>query len=231
MFQTVFFFVKTPYICLVIWLSKKELAFPSVEMTNAEGLLALGGDLSCERLILAYQNGIFPWYNEGSPIHWYCPDPRMVLFFEKLKISKSMQKILKSGLFDIRFNQNFEEVLSNCKSIKRKDGLGTWITDDMHTAYLDLHQKGIAKSVEVWQRGALVGGLYGIDLGTVFCGESMFSKVSNASKSAFIYLAEKLKREKYTLLDCQIHTPHLASLGAEEIPRSLFLNLLKKEQL
>ena len=212
----------------MIWLSKTNTAFPSAEKTDENGILALGGDLSPERLIAAYRNGIFPWYNEGEPITWYCPNPRMVLFFDRLKVSKSLKKTLKKGLFTITFNTHFQEVIQACKSIERKEGFGTWITDDMQKAYLNLHKKGIAKSVEVWQNGKLVGGLYGIDLGTIFCGESMFSRVSNASKVGFVSLVEKLKKEQYKLLDCQVYNPHLASLGAEEIDRDLFLKILQK---
>ena len=211
----------------MIWLSDNNKEFPDIEYTNEDGVLALGGDLSEERLLVAYANGIFPWYSERQPIVWYCPNPRMVLFFEKLKISKSLRKIIKDQEFTITFNQNFEEVIYNCKSIQRTDNLGTWISDEMEEAYVNLHKKGKAKSIEVWQDKQLVGGLYGIDLGTIFCGESMFSKVSNASKVAFVYLVEKLKSEDYKLLDCQVYNDHLASLGAEEIPRAEFLNFLK----
>jgi leucyl/phenylalanyl-tRNA--protein transferase len=210
----------------MIWLSDNKKDFPEIENTNEEGVLALGGDLSTQRLMHAYKNGIFPWYSEGDPIVWYCPNPRMVLFFEKLKISKSLRKIIKNQEFTVTFNQNFEEVISNCKSIQRGDNLGTWITDEMEEAYLELHKKGKAKSVEVWQNKQLVGGLYGIDLGNVFCGESMFSKVSNASKVAFVYLVERLQEESYKFLDCQVYNSHLASLGAEEISREFFLELL-----
>ena len=212
----------------MIWLSKTNTAFPSAEKTDENGILALGGDLSPERWIAAYRNGIFPWYNEGEPITWYCPNPRMVLFFDRLKVSKSLKKTLKKELFTITFNTHFQEVIQACKSIDRKEGFGTWITDDMQKAYLNLYKKGIAKSVEVWQNEKLVGGLYGIDLGTVFCGESMFSRVSNASKVGFVYLVEKLKKEQYKLLDCQVYNKHLASLGAEEINRDLFLKILQK---
>jgi leucyl/phenylalanyl-tRNA--protein transferase len=210
----------------MIWLSETDNTFPTLDHVTEDGILALGGDLSPSRLKLAYENGIFPWYSEGEPIIWYCPDPRMVLFLEQLKVSKSMKSILKKEIFTVTFNQNFEEVIANCKSIDRDDGLGTWITDDMKHAYIELHKQGIAKSVEVWQNNELVGGLYGIDLGNVFCGESMFSKVSNASKIAFIQLVEKLKTENYKLLDCQVYNDHLASLGAEEIPRDIFLSIL-----
>ena len=211
----------------MILLSTTKNDFPPLENCTEEGILAIGGDLSSERLIEAYKNGIFPWYSEGEPIIWYCPDPRMVLFFNQLKISKSMKKILRDESFQVTFNQNFEEVIYQCKSIERGDGLGTWITDDMQEAYIDLHKKGIAKSVEVWKNGELVGGLYGIDLGNVFCGESMFSKASNASKVAFIHLVQHLQNKQYKFLDCQVYNDHLASLGAEEIPRDVFLKLLK----
>ena len=210
-----------------MWLSETNTNFPHIDEVTEEGILALGGDLQPERLLKAYKNGIFPWYSEGEPIIWYCPNPRMVLFFDQLKISKSMRSVLKKDTFKITYNQNFEQVISNCKTIDRNDGLGTWITDAMKTAYIKLHKMGVAKSVEVWQNHELVGGLYGIDLGHVFCGESMFSKVSNASKTAFIYLVQKLEKENYTFLDCQVYNDHLASLGAEEISRDTFLHLLK----
>ncbi len=203
-----------------------NMAFPPVSKASREGVVAFGGDLSVERLLVAYKSGIFPWYNEGEPIIWYSPDPRMVLFFDKLKVSKSMRQILRKKVFKVTFNTCFEEVISNCKTIPRKDQGGTWITSEMQEAYIKLHDIGMAKSVEVWQDDKLVGGLYGVDLGTVFSGESMFSKVSNASKVAFIFLVEKLKKEKYDLLDCQLYNNHLASLGAEEIPRSEFLKFL-----
>lgn len=210
-----------------MWLSATNTNFPSIDEVTEEGILALGGDLQPERLLKAYQNGIFPWYSEGEPIIWYCPNPRMVLFFDQLKISKSMRSILKKDRFKITYNQNFEQVISNCKTIDRNDGLGTWITDAMKAAYIKLHKMGIAKSVEVWQNHELVGGLYGVDLGHIFCGESMFSKESNASKFAFVKLVEKLQKENYKLLDCQVYNDHLASLGAGEISREHFLSILK----
>ena len=214
----------------MIWLTEK-LEFPSPETATEEGVIALGGDLSEERLKLAYKNGIFPWYSEGEPIIWYCPSERMVLFPEELKVSKSMQKIIKKGNFAITENQAFSEVIFNCKHIIRKDEFGTWITDEMEKAYINLHKKGFAKSIEVWRfidsdrnDKELVGGLYGIDVGNgIFCGESMFSLVSNASKLAFIHL---VKNYKYKLLDCQMYTDHLASLGAKEVSREEFLKLL-----
>lgn len=204
----------------------EHIWFPPVEYASPEGIVAIGGDLSAPRLLLAYHSGIFPWYNEGEPIIWYSPDPRMVLFPERLKISKSMGNVLKKGDFKVTFNTHFAAVISNCKSVYREGQGGTWITDAMQKAYLELHKLGHAKSVEVWKNNELVGGLYGVDLGSVFCGESMFSLVSNASKTAFIYLVEKLRSEKYKLIDCQVYTRHLASLGAEEIPRNEFLKYL-----
>ena len=207
----------------MIWLTDK-LEFPSYKYTTNDGIIALGGDLSEERLIEAYKNGIFPWFSEGEPIVWYCPFKRMVLFPNEIKVSKSMRKIIKKNEFTITENTAFEEVIFNCKNIERKDGFGTWITDDMEQAYINLYKKGIAKSIEVWQDNELVGGLYGLEINTVFCGESMFSKVANASKMAFIHLA---KNKHYKLIDCQIYNNHLASLGAREIDRDLFLEILK----
>lgn len=211
-----------------MYLLSKDIVFPPVHLANENGLLAIGGDLSFERLLLAYKSGIFPWYNEGEPILWYSPDPRMVLFPDKLKVSKSMKQLLRKNEFEITFNQNFSGVISNCKNVYRSDDQdGSWITDEMQHAYINLHKKGIAKSVEVWKNKELVGGLYGIDLGTVFCGESMFSNLSNTSKLAFIFLTQKLKSENYKLIDCQVYNEHLESLGAEEIPRTTFLHYLK----
>lgn len=209
-----------------MFLISEDLFFPPVSYANKDGVLAVGGDLSVERLELAYKSGIFPWFSEGEPIIWYSPNPRMVLFPKELKISKSMRQVIRKGDFKITFNQNFEEVISNCKNVYRPDQGGTWITSEMHKAYVKLHKKGIAKSVEVWLNDELVGGLYGIDLGTVFCGESMFSTVSNASKVAFIYLVQKMEKEQYKLIDCQVYNNHLASLGADEISREEFLTYL-----
>ncbi len=204
----------------------KELYFPPVTAASPEGIVAFGGDLSLERLELAYNSGIFPWFEDDEPILWWSPPERMVLFLDDLKISKSMRTILKRNSFTVTFNTAFEDVISNCKKISRNDQPGTWITDEMVTAYCNLHQKGIAKSVEVWENEVLVGGLYGVDLGTVFCGESMFAKVSNASKVAFIFLVNYLKENNYALLDCQVYNAHLASLGCVEIDREDFLSIL-----
>ena len=206
----------------------KELYFPPPEETSPEGIIAIGGDLSPERLLLAYQNGIFPWFNEDEPILWWCPPERMVLFFEDLKISKSMRNVLNQNKFKVTFNTSFKEVITNCKVAKRKDQPGTWISNEMLEAYCKLNEMGIAKSVEVWQNDELVGGLYGIDLGTVFCGESMFSNVSNASKVAFIHLSKQLQQANYKLLDCQVYNEHLASLGCVEINREEFLEILNE---
>ncbi len=201
-----------------------------MECANPEGLLAVGGDLSSERLLLAYQSGIFPWFNEDSLILWWSPDPRMVLLPNKIKISKSMRKVLDGKQFRLTKNTQFETVIDQCALSPRKDQHGTWITQSMKEAYKRLHELGIAKSYEVWEGNELVGGLYGIDLGHVFCGESMFSKVSNASKFAFIKLAQELERKNYKLIDCQVYTPHLESLGAEEMPREEFLCILNAQE-
>jgi len=204
----------------------KSLYFLPVISASSEGVVAFGGDLSTERLLLAYKSGIFPWYSEGYPITWYSPDPRMVLFPKEVRISKSMRLFLKKNPFKIRFNSAFSDVIRNCKIVKRNGEEGTWITNDMEKAYVELHKQGWAKSVEVYQDNKLVGGLYGIDLGSVFCGESMFSKVSNASKAAFIWLAHYLEKKHYKLIDCQVYNEHLDSLGAVEISRKDFLKYL-----
>ncbi|HET8885009.1 MAG TPA: leucyl/phenylalanyl-tRNA--protein transferase [Salinimicrobium sp.] len=198
-------------------------------MADDDGLLTIGGDLNPKRLIDAYNHGIFPWYEENQPILWWSPDPRMVLFPERLKVSKSMKQLLKKEVFSVTYNQCFEEVISECSKIARTGQNGTWITSEMQNAYSNLHKLGFAHSVEVWQEEKLVGGLYGIFLKDkkVFCGESMFSKVSNASKFGFIKWVEFLKLEGVKLIDCQIYTSHLESLGAEEIPRKEFLQILK----
>jgi leucyl/phenylalanyl-tRNA--protein transferase len=205
----------------------KNLVFPPVSNANEDGFLAIGGDLSPERLVLAYKSGIFPWFEEGDPILWWSPNPRMVLFFEDLVISKSMRNVLNRDTFKVTFNQDFRGVISNCQKIKRDGQHGTWITNDMIEAYCRLNELGIAKSVEVWQDDELVGGLYGVDLGNIFCGESMFSKVTNASKVAFIHWSRHLEANNYKLLDCQIYNPHLESLGCREIARDHFISILK----
>lgn len=205
----------------------ERLEFPPVEAANAEGLLAVGGDLSPERLLLAYRNGIFPWFNDDSLILWWCPDPRMVLFPERVKISKSMRKVLRDNTFKLTQNTCFDRVLDYCAKVPRQGQEGTWITLEMKSAYKKLYEKGYAKSYEVWQEGELVGGLYGVDLGHVFCGESMFSLVPNASKFAFIKMAQELHRKGYRLIDCQVYTEHLESLGAELVSRERFMGILQ----
>jgi len=202
----------------------QEVWFPEVSMASKDGILAIGGDLSPERLTLAYKRGIFPWFDDNEPILWWSPDPRFVLFPEQLKVSKSMRQVLRNSDFKITVNKDFEGVISNCSKIKRDGQQGTWITNDMKVAYIKLHKLGVAKSVEVWLNDELVGGLYGIDLDNgVFCGESMFSKVSNASKVAFISF---IQNSNYKLIDCQVYTNHLESLGAKEISREAFLKYL-----
>ena len=203
--------------------------FPSVETADDDGLLAIGGELSVKRLKDAYNHGIFPWYDASQPVLWWSPDPRMVLFPEKLKVSKSMKKLFRETAFQVTFNRDFKTVIENCANIWREGQNGTWITAEIQEAYLELHKLGIAHSVEVWEGRNLVGGLYGIYLKEkkMFCGESMFANVSNASKYGFIKLVEKLRAEGVKLIDCQIYTPHLESLGAEEISRKEFLGFLE----
>lgn len=203
-----------------------ELWFPPVEEALADGLLAIGGDLSIERLLLAYRNGIFPWYDDDMPL-WWSPDPRFVLFPEKLKISKSTKQLLRKSAFDFTVNKAFEQVIRNCQQAPRPGQDGTWINEDIIAAYTELHRMGFAHSAEVWRDGELVGGLYGIRMGNLFFGESMFSKQSNASKYAFIQYIQQLQSEGVQLVDCQVYTEHLESLGAEMISRSEFMNLLK----
>lgn len=206
----------------------EKLWFPEVSEADSDGLLAVGGDLSVERLKLAYRSGIFPWYGDAQPIMWWSPNPRMVLFPDKLYVSKNLQKKIKKGIFTVTYNTNFSEVIRQCANVPRPDQGGTWITEEMETAYNLLHRLGIATSVEVWLDGQLVGGLYGIDLPDkkVFCGESMFSQVSDASKIALYYLVEELKKKNYQIIDCQMYTEHLERMGAEEISREEFLKYL-----
>ncbi|TBX70985.1 leucyl/phenylalanyl-tRNA--protein transferase [Flavobacterium silvisoli] len=205
----------------------KDLYFPPVEEASFEGVLAVGGDLSVERLLLAYRNGIFPWFNEDEPILWWAPPERMVVVPALYKVPKSIRNLINRNLFQVTFNQNFKEVITNCREIERPGQEGTWISDDIIASYTQLHELGFARSVEVWQNGELVGGLYGVDLGHVFCGESMFSKVSNASKIAFVALIKELKERNYKLLDCQLHNDYLEQLGAFEISRDTFMKVLK----
>ena len=202
-----------------------KLWFPPATDALQDGLLAIGGDLSEERLLLAYRNGIFPWFEDDVPL-WWCPDPRFVLFPQQLKVSKSMHRILRSNHFQFKINSSFENVIHYCKTAER-DHEGTWITDEVKRAYINLYKNDYAFCAETWQNNNLVGGLYGIKMGKVFFGESMFSLVSNASKFAFINYVYQLMEEGTELIDCQVYTSHLESLGADMISREYFLNLLK----
>ena len=204
-----------------------EIIFPSPELAGKDGLLAIGGDLSEERLLKAYSMGIFPWYTEDSPILWWSPDPRLILIPEELKVSKSLRKVINKGIYKITIDTAFEQVMWSCAEIERKGQDGTWITEEMVEAYLRLHKAGYAHSIESWHGGELVGGLYGIILGKAFFGESMFSKMSNASKVAFVWLVEKLREQGFKLIDCQVTTGHLISLGAREVTRKEFLEMLR----
>lgn len=210
----------------MIRLDPNEISFPNPQHYDGhEGIIAFGGDLSMERIWFAYQNGIFPWFNPDEEILWWCPDPRFVLFPNDLKVSKSMKKILKNNLFTFTENQNFREVIKNCQIVSRKGQDGTWLSDELMESFIKLHEYGFAKSIEVWQNNKLVGGFYGLQVGKVFCGESMFANVSNASKAGFINFVETHKNE-LTLIDCQSHTEHLESLGATMISKKEFLKTL-----
>ena len=216
----------------IYWLKNDNINFPSPELASEDGIVAVGGDLSVERLLMAYQKGLFPWFNPEDPILWWSPDPRFVLFPAELKVAKSMRPYFNQKKFNISFDQKFEEVIRACSLQPRKgQGGGTWISEEMIEAYCQLHEMGYAHSVEVWKEGKLVGGLYGISLGKCFFGESMFAKVSNASKFGFISLVKKLEALGFNLIDCQQHTRHLESLGARGIPRKDFLNYLRKNEL
>jgi leucyl/phenylalanyl-tRNA--protein transferase len=216
---------------LFMYFLSKELYFPPVDEASIEGVLAIGGDLSVERLLLAYRDGIFPWFNEDEPILWWSPPERMVVAPSIYKVSKSIRNLVNQNKFQVTFNQNFNEVILGCQQIERPGQEGTWLSDDFIDSYSKLHKMGIAKSVEVWHNEELVGGLYGVDLGHIFCGESMFSKVSNASKIAFVTLIQYLKENNYKLLDCQVHNDHLEKLGAFEVSRETFIKVLKSEEI
>ncbi len=204
-----------------------KLWFPKPNEAMEDGLLAIGGDLSIERLKLAYRNGIFPWYNDDIPLWWH-PNPRFVLFPDELKVSKTMKQLFARNAFDFKINTSFKEVITNCKNTFRKEQDGTWINNDIIETYTQLHFQGYAHCAEAWRNGKLIGGLYGIKIGKIFFGESMFSHQSNASKYAFIKYAEQLKLEGIMLIDCQIYTEHLESLGAKMILRDAFMSLLKE---
>ncbi len=210
----------------VFQLDDHEIAFPPPYLADENGLLAVGGDLSPQRLVEGYKLGIFPWYNPDEPILWWSPDPRFVLYPNEIKISKSMKQILRSDRFQVTFDQDFIGVISGCKEAHRPGQPGTWISDEIIEAYSTLHQKGFIHSVEVWQKNKLVGGLYGGCIGSCFFGESMFSKVSNASKTGFIILVQNLQKHGFELIDCQVHSSHLESLGAKNISREAFLKYI-----
>jgi leucyl/phenylalanyl-tRNA--protein transferase len=205
-----------------------DLIFPPPELAERDGLLCVGGDLSEERLLLAYSMGIFPWYSDGDPILWWSPDPRLVLFPRELKVSRSLRQALKNNIYEITIDTAFPEVIRNCASASRKGDEGTWITAEMADAYIQLHRSGFAHSVESRHNGELAGGLYGVALGGVFFGESMFAKKNNASKVAFVALVQQLIKRDFALIDCQVTTGHLMSLGAREIPRSEFIQRVEK---
>jgi leucyl/phenylalanyl-tRNA---protein transferase len=205
-----------------------KIAFPPPELADDDGLLAVGGDLSVDRLALAYAMGIFPWYSGASPILWWSPNPRLVLFPQELKVSRTLRQTVKKGLYRVTSNVAFEDVIRSCATIPRKGEKGTWITEEMINAYLRLHQAGYAHSIEAWDGGELAGGLYGIILGRAFFGESMFAKKSDASKVAFATYVTQLAEKGFELIDCQVATDHLKRFGAREIPRAEFMEHLKK---
>jgi leucyl/phenylalanyl-tRNA--protein transferase len=206
----------------------EQPVFPGPELAEPDGLLAVGGDLSPRRLLLAYSMGIFPWFNEGDPILWWSPDPRCILEPVQLKVSRSLAKVLRQGVFSVTFDKAFDQVVSACARLRREGGEGTWITEEMHWAYCRLHEMGYAHSVESWREGELQGGLYGVSLGRCFFGESMFHRASNASKVAFAALAQGLCKRRFELIDCQLPTPHLESLGAREVSREEYLRRLRQ---
>lgn len=208
-------------------LNSYSLSFPNPKFASDEGLLAFGGDLSEARLLSAYRHGIFPWYNEGDPILWWSPNPRMILEFDNFKISKSLNKIIKKGLFEIRFDTAFRDVVTNCASTKRSYTDHTWIQPEIIEAYCRLFELGFAHSFEAFYKNELVGGGYGVVVGDIFCGESMFSKMNNASKVAFVSLVGRLKQNKFRLIDCQVPSEHLQSFGAHTIAREDFLDIIR----
>lgn len=212
-------------------ISHRKLEFPDLDEADESGLLAVGGDLSIERLKLAYSKGIFPWYEKGMPILWWSPDPRMVLFPDKMIISHSLKQSIKKQQFTVTIDKAFDRVIKNCAKTPRKGENGTWITTEMRNAYIRLHEAGFAHSAEAWLDGELVGGLYGVALGKAYFGESMFHHVTNASKVAFYHLVEKLKLWDFKIIDAQVYTNHLESLGGEMIPRSQYIQILEKALL
>jgi leucyl/phenylalanyl-tRNA--protein transferase len=211
---------------MAVYLLDDTLVFPDPMMAEETGLLAIGGDLSVERLLLAYKSGIFPWFSEGDPLMWFSPDPRLIIFLDNLYVSSKLRKVIRSDLYEVRFDTSFVEVIKNCAITNRRGQDGTWITDDMIRAYIRLHEKGYAHSVETFYNGRLVGGLYGVSMGGVFFGESMFFEMSNASKVALYYLVEKLKSWNFDFIDSQVPNDHMKRMGGKEVKRSDFLNLL-----
>tara|TARA_E500000178_G_scaffold313146_1_gene330349 strand:+ start:637 stop:1281 length:645 start_codon:yes stop_codon:yes gene_type:complete len=208
-----------------------DYKFPSPKLATSEGIVAVGGDLNPLRVLEAYKNGIFPWFNDDENLIWWSPDPRMVLFPEKIKLSKSFKSFLKKKEYRVSFNENFENVIESCSNIKRVGQKGTWITSGLKKSFNKLHEMGHAHSVEVWYQNVIIGGLYGLDLGNVFCGESMFSTKPNASKVALYFLCQELKSNNYKFIDCQVPSEHLRSLGAEEISRNSFLEKLFNQSI
>ena len=208
---------------MIFQLNDNDILFPDTALAEPDGLLAIGGDLKPDRILAAYKNGIFPWFSDNDPVCWYSPHERCVIFPSKIHVSKSMQKSMRTKEFDVTTNTAFAAVIAACKNTERKGQDGTWITDEMEKAYIKLHTLGIAKSIEVWQKNQLVGGIYGLEINNVFCGESMFSHKSNASKTAMIWLCTE---NNYTLIDCQLMTDHLISMGAEMISQQQFMNML-----
>jgi leucyl/phenylalanyl-tRNA--protein transferase len=210
-----------------IFALNEQIIFPPVNLAERSGILAVGGDLSPERLIEAYRRGIFPWYSEGDPIIWWSPDPRFVLFPAETYISKTMRQVLRRKVFEVSFDRDFRAVMRGCQGPRKREK-GTWITEEMMEAYIRLHESGIAHSIETWQNGELMGGLYGISLGRCFFGESMFTRVSNASKAAFITLSMRLRELGFVIIDCQVYTSHLESLGARHITRDEYIAILEE---
>jgi len=211
-----------------VFLLTDKIEFPPPHLASKEGLLAIGGDLSRERLLLAYRMGIFPWFSDDEPILWWSPDPRLVLYPNEIKISKTLKKIMKKGLFKVTMDSAFVQVINQCAQIRIQNNQGTWILEDMIDAYCKLHESGFAHSVEAWYQGELAGGLYGVSLGNCFFGESMFTRISNASNVALVTLVEYLNTLSFDIIDCQLTTEHLLRFGAKEIPRAAFLNQLEE---
>jgi len=211
-----------------VFLLSEKISFPSPHLASKEGLLAVGGDLNQQRLLLAYRMGIFPWFADDDPILWWSPDPRLVLYPDEIRVSRTLKKIIKKEMFQMTIDSAFDQVIKSCAQIRIEKNEGTWIVQEMVDAYSRLHESGFAHSVEAWHQGKLAGGIYGISLGRCFFGESMFSRVSNASNVALVRLVEHLRASSFDMLDCQVTTDHLIRFGAREIPRTVFLKRLKK---